>query len=81
MNDIDLDVDPELRDKVAAALDSMGVGGLSDEDKEDEDDDSATKYEEAYLNDDQMMELDEQLAEIFRTRKAAAHNSKSKLYL
>lgn len=68
---IDLDADPELRDKVAAALKSMGMGG-DDEDEEDEQEDE----DEELLDDDQMMQLDEQLAEIFRSRKTMAKENR-----
>lgn len=72
---IDLDADPELKAKVEAALRSAGLVGASDED--DEQEDIADDVEEDLLDDDQMMELDGQLAEIFRARKATDKGAKA----
>jgi len=78
-DDIDLDADPELRDKVAAALKSMGMGGDDDEDNDEAEaeDGEADEDEDDLLDDDQMMQLDEQLAEIFKSRKTMANENRA----
>ena len=73
---IDLDADPELRDKVAAALKSMGMAASDDDSDADGSDKDGSESEDEVLDDEQMLELDEQLAEIFRARKAESANRK-----
>lgn len=66
-NDISEDndeVDPELRQKIATAIESIG---LQDSSRSDSDDESS----EMNMDDDQMMQLDEKLADIFRTQSLA----------
>lgn len=71
--DLDLEVDEELRAKILEALKESGV----DEDEDSGDDaDDGDEEEEELLNDDQMMELDDKLAEIFRQRKSASKSAK-----
>jgi DNA polymerase phi len=75
---IDLDADPELRAKVEAALRGVGMAVDEDEDEDDEDDaDGAEEEEEEILDDEQMLELDDQLAEIFRAKKAQSKGNKA----
>jgi DNA polymerase phi len=56
----DGEVDPELRRKIAEALRVNGVDAASDED-----DDS----DEDLMDDEQMLAVDEQLAQVFRLRE------------
>lgn len=72
-DDLDLEVDEELRAKILEALKESGVDG--DDAEEDEEDDEDGEEEEL-LDDDQMMELDDKLAEIFKQRKAASKSAK-----
>jgi len=59
----DVEEDPELRRKIEEALRISGIQGASEGS---EDDDSES--EEELMDDEQMMQLDEHLAEIFRSR-------------
>lgn len=68
----DVEVDQELRDAVAKAIASSGLGAGDEADEEDEDEDAEEEQEEEPLDDEQMMALDDQLAEIFRQRKATS---------
>lgn len=67
-------VDPELRDKVAAALKGAGVG---EEDEGNDDNESKEDDEEELMDDEQMLQLDEQLAEIFRSRTNASKDQRA----
>lgn len=75
MNDEDEEsgeeVDPELRKKIAAAL------GTRDSD-DDEGSQSSASDASGLMDDDQMMELDEKLADIFRSHSGAAKNKSGK---
>ena len=75
--DIDLDADPELKAKVEAALRGAGLVNGEADDNEDESDEEEEEEEEEILDDDQMMQLDEQLAEIFRAKKAGNKGAKA----
>ena len=67
---IDLDADPELRDKVAAALGMAGIAA----DEEAESDEG-----EILLDDDQMMALDDQLAAAFKAHSSDRKSAKGQL--
>lgn len=58
-NEEDDDVDPEFRQKIAEALGDIGAQDASGSDSDDS--------SEIMMDDDQMMELDEKLAEVFRS--------------
>ncbi|CAE6491505.1 unnamed protein product [Rhizoctonia solani] len=66
--DEEVEVDPEFRKQVAEALQVNGMAAVEDDDSEDSED-------ELLLDDDQMMQLDEHLAKVFR---AQAGNTKGK---
>ncbi|KDN51531.1 hypothetical protein RSAG8_00076, partial [Rhizoctonia solani AG-8 WAC10335] len=66
--DEEVEVDPEFRKQVAEALQVNGMAAVEDDDSEDSED-------ELLLDDDQMMQLDEHLAKVFR---AQAGNTKEK---
>jgi DNA polymerase phi len=57
------DVDPEFRQKIADALGNIGAQDASSSDSDDS--------SEIMMDDDQMMELDEKLAEVFRSHSLA----------
>ncbi|CAE6432345.1 unnamed protein product [Rhizoctonia solani] len=67
--DGEVEVDPDFRKQVAEALRVNGMTAAEDEDSDSDSED------EVLLDDDQMMQLDEQLAKVFR---AHAGNSKEK---
>lgn len=67
-NEEDGEADPELRRKIEEALRASGVEPADDS----EDDDS----EEELMDDDQMMAIDGQLAEIFRSRASEKRGGK-----
>ncbi|GAB1517408.1 DNA-directed DNA polymerase [Rhizoctonia solani] len=69
----ELEVDPEFRKQVAEAL---RVNGMAIAEDEDEDSDSDSE-EEVLLDDDQMMQLDEQLAKVFRAHAGGSKEKKS----
>lgn len=72
----DVEVDQAFRDEIAAAL-GLDLNNINE--AEDVDDDEAEESEdEVLLDDEQMMALDDNLAEIFRRRTAKA-NSKGAL--
>lgn len=64
---IDLDADPELRDKVAAAL---GMAGIAANEEAESDEG------EILLDDDQMMALDDQLAAAFKAHSSDRKSAK-----
>ncbi|CAE7157151.1 unnamed protein product [Rhizoctonia solani] len=64
----EIQVDPEFRKQVAEALQVNGMAAVEEDDSEDSED-------EVLLGDDQMMQLDEHLAKVFR---AQAGNTKEK---
>ncbi|CAE6452304.1 unnamed protein product [Rhizoctonia solani] len=66
--DEELEVDPEFRKQVAEAMQVNGMTAI-------EDDDSDDSEGEVLLDDDQMMQLDDHLAKVFR---AQAGNTKEK---
>ena len=65
-------MDEELRKKVAALFKSKSDDAESDEDEDEEED------EEESMDDDQMMQLDEQLAQIFKLRKGEKKDAKGR---
>lgn len=67
---IDLDADPELRDKVAAAL---GMAGIAANEEAESDEG------EILLDDDQMMALDDQLAAAFKAHSSDRKSAKGQL--
>lgn len=77
--DIDLDADPELKAKVEAALRGVGLVGDEDDDEDDGESEGDEDEEdgEELLDDDQMMQLDEQLADIFRAKRATEKGAKA----
>jgi len=68
-SDADAEVDEELRNKIAEALKINGADANSDEEGSDED----------LMDDDQMMAIDEKLAQIFKAR--VGDKGKSECYL
>lgn len=77
--DQDEEVDPELRKRIAEALQMESVlEDASDGDSQgkDSDDDDSDESDIEMMDDDQMMALDDKLAEIFRSSRAASKNSK-----
>lgn len=69
-DDANLKVDPEFRRRVAEALQVSGMG-VDDDAEGDSDDES----DEEVWDDDKMMQVDEQLAEVFRQRANAGKSS------
>lgn len=57
-DDDDDDVDVELRNRIVEALQASGIDATSDD----------SDHEEEFMDDEQMMVVDEQLAQVFRSR-------------
>ncbi|KAG8909871.1 DNA-directed DNA polymerase, partial [Tulasnella sp. 417] len=77
--DQDEEVDPELRKRIAEALqmeDILEGSSNSDSQEEDSDDDNSDESDIEMMDDEQMMALDDKLAEIFRSSRAASKKSK-----
>lgn len=70
--DEDEEPDLELRSKLEAALRSSGIGPADDSEGEGD-------SEEEVMDDDQMMAIDDQLAEIFKSRTSEKKGGKGKM--
>ncbi|KAG9125256.1 DNA-directed DNA polymerase, partial [Ceratobasidium sp. 392] len=71
-SDDDAEADPEFRKQVAEALQVNGMAPAED----DSDNDSSDSEDEVMLDDEQMMQLDEHLAKVFKSQ--AGGNTKEK---
>lgn len=69
------EVDPVLRQKIKEAL---RVNGMADEQSEEDDDDSDAESDITAADDEQMMQLDDKLAEIFRQQLTGRREDKGK---
>lgn len=67
-DDDDDDVDVELRNRIVEALQASGIDATSDD----------SDHEEEFMDDEQMMVVDEQLAQVFRSRANEKKSGRSK---
>lgn len=67
----DVGEDPELRQKIDEALRSVGIKAATEDTEDEASGSDAASTDEDVMDDDQMMQLDSHLAEIFRSRTKA----------